>query len=60
MFSTYWPQIAWIFILIFNLGYAAVNHGKPKTGNENFWINLLASTISFTIIYFGGFFKGFF
>ena len=60
MFTTYWPQIVWIFILIFGLGHSLYKHGQPKEGKENFWITLLAAIISFTLVYCGGFFKGFF
>jgi hypothetical protein len=60
MFLTYWPQIIWLFLAIFGLGYGLYKHGKPKEGRESFWITLVATLVSFILVYCGGFFKGFF
>lgn len=39
------------------LGIALVQHGKPKTGNHSFWVQLIASGIGFTLLWWGGFFN---
>ena len=31
-------------------------HGKPKTGNWNFWIGLISSIIEIGLMYFAGLF----
>ena len=52
-----WPQITLIILYTLSLGISIERHGKNKTGRYNFWIDLIASIIVFTILYIGGFFK---
>ena len=51
------PQILIIFLWALGIGIEAAKHGQPKTGNHNFITQLIAVGISFTILYFGGFFS---
>ena len=57
MLGQYWPQLVMIFLLIYSLGAGLVNHDKPKTGKENFWVSAVSVALMFTILYFGNFFK---
>jgi hypothetical protein len=50
-------QIIMVVLLSSNLLLAANQHGKPKTGVNSFWTNLVAALIHVVILYFGGFFK---
>jgi len=52
-----WPQWVYIAIIITNLLIAANVHGKPRTGNHNFWIALAGVTIGTLVIYAGGFWE---
>ena len=49
------PQIIFIGIFFISLLLVANKHGKPKTGNENFWINFAAVIIEILILWWGGF-----
>lgn len=51
-----WPQIVWIALTACGLGVTAAKHGRPKEGNENFWIALLGNAIVAYVLYEGGFF----
>lgn len=54
-----WPQIVWIVLASAYLAISAVHHGHPRNSTWNFWSGLLSLTISFAILYFGGFFDPF-
>ena len=47
-----WATITLIAFSLIGLGMAIENHGKPKKGNENFWITLLAQIIEWSLLYF--------
>jgi hypothetical protein len=51
------PQIIFICIRLFGLGIMLSQHGKPKKGKENFWIDLAATAITFGLLIWGGFFN---
>ena len=51
-----WPQITYLVLVFIGMLLAAHEHGKPKTGNHNFWTQVTASSIGWTLLYFGGFF----
>jgi len=53
----YWPQITFAALIMLNLGITLEQHGKPKTGNENFWIALTGAALTLWLLYMGGFFK---
>ena len=50
-------QIIYLSFMAANLLIGANMHGKQKTGEHSFWITVIASTLGFSIVYFGGFFK---
>ena len=54
-----WPQWTMLFLMVLGLGITIGLHGKPRP-NYSIWTDLIASAISFTLLYFGGFFKGMF
>jgi hypothetical protein len=49
------PQITMIVLYALNLGIAMALHGKPKTGENNFWVQFIAINISAALLYYGGF-----
>lgn len=51
------PQILMIVLISINLLLAAKDHGKPKEGNNNFWVAFLSAVIIIPILIWGGFFK---
>ena len=53
----YWPQITFVALIVFSLGITLEQHGKPKTGNESFWLSLISTTLTMWLLYMGGFFK---
>ena len=53
----YWPQFTYVALLVFSLGITLEQHGKPKTGKENFWTSLAACALAIWLLYEGGFFK---
>lgn len=52
-----WPQITYLVLVFIGMLLAARDHGKPKTGTENFFTTIFASSIGWTLLYFGGFFS---
>lgn len=50
------PQIIFICIAVYGLAVEIERHGKPKTQKHNAWENLVAIVISFSLLYWGGFF----
>lgn len=53
------PSIVFLALVLLNLGITIFEHGKPKTGNNNFWISLIGNSITIAILYWGGFFDAF-
>ena len=51
------PQIILVAMYLLGLGATLADHGKPKTGNNNFYISLIAYSITFFLLWWGGFFK---
>ena len=51
------PSIVILAMLFLSLGISLSEHGKPKTGNNNFWVSLIANSITIAILYWGGFFN---
>jgi hypothetical protein len=49
------PQIIIIVLLGINLGAGMVQHGKPKTGKNSFWVSLVACALEVSILWWGGF-----
>ena len=52
-----WQQIAIIIWEAMILGIGLVEHGKPRTGKNNFWISLASVATMVAILYTGGFWK---
>ena len=50
------PQIIYIVLVLINLVMFGYRHGKPKTGNHNIWVDLIAITLVIALLYWGGFF----
>lgn len=50
------PQFILSVIYAMSLGLSLANHGKPKEGYENFWTTLIATTLVFGLLSWGGFF----
>jgi hypothetical protein len=55
--SQYWPQITFVTLIVLNLGITLEQHGKPKTGNQSFWISLTSAALTMWLLYAGGFFN---
>lgn len=51
------PQIIYILLNCVSLGIIMSKHGQPKTGNENFFITLIAQIICYSLLIWGGFFS---
>lgn len=53
------PQMIYIILAAMSLGINLVRHGQDKEGKESFWVHLIAATITFSLLYWGGFFDVF-
>lgn len=53
-----WPQGIFMSIMVMNVGVKLANHGKPRTGRENVWIELIGFAITVGLLSWGGFFGG--
>lgn len=53
-------QIIYLCLFAIALLLGAHEHGKPKVGLNNFWIVLIGVIVEFSLLFFGGFFTGFF
>ena len=51
------PQIIYLILTGIGMLRAANRHGKPKTGNENLWADIVATIIVLFLLFWGGFFK---
>jgi LPXTG-motif cell wall-anchored protein len=49
------PQIIMIVLLAFNLAIGLCEHGKPKTGTQNFWATLIGCALTAGLLWWGGF-----
>lgn len=54
----HWPQIVWLTLVLIGFGTSLEQHGKPRTGRHNVWLNLFGAGVAFWIVYSGGFFAG--
>jgi hypothetical protein len=50
------PQIIMIVLFSASLLLTTKDHGKPRTGNNNFWVSLISVVIQVGILWWGGFF----
>ena len=51
------PQIIYLTLMFLSLGIALEQHGTPKEGVNNFWVSLIVTAISVSLLAWGGFFK---
>ncbi len=49
-----WAQITILVMYGVSLLLFARDHGKPKTGNDNFWMALASLNLMFWLTYFAG------
>jgi hypothetical protein len=50
------PQVVYLILFFLGLGICLERHGKPKTGEYNFLIDLSGGLIALGLLYWGGFF----
>lgn len=55
MENWHWPQWAYFLLLSVGLLLTARDHGKPKTGKNNFWAAMISIVLVNTFLFFGGF-----
>lgn len=53
----HWPQIVAALLMVLALGIKMERHGKPRTGNDSFWLSLTATCIWIVLLYYGGFWR---
>ena len=51
------PQILMVALFAVALLIGAYEHGKPKTGKNNFWSELVGTAIQVGLLVWGGFFN---
>lgn len=54
----HWPQITYLMLLAAALTRDLIKHGDKRTDRINFGTSLVASGITLSILYAGGFFDG--
>lgn len=54
-----WNWAVWTYLAITFIGllFCANMHGKKKMGYHNFWSDIFATLVIFSLLTFGGFFK---
>jgi len=50
------PQIIWFVLTFLGLGVSMSKHGEPKSGENNFFVDLLCTALVLGLLYWGGFF----
>lgn len=50
------PQIIMVVLIAMSLGIHLANHGEPKDGTYNFWLELISEAIMVSLLFWGGFF----
>lgn len=51
------PQWICLALIVMGLMVASHDHGKPKTGKNDIWTSIIATVITTSILYWGGFFS---
>lgn len=51
------PAIIYLAIVLLSGFISAYRHGKPKTGNDSFWVWVISTVIVLPILYWEGFFN---
>lgn len=50
-------QIIMVCLMSINLLAGAYLHGKPKSGDHNFWVTIVSTFLYFILLFTGGFFE---
>jgi hypothetical protein len=50
------PQLIVIALMLFSLGISAQRSGTPKTGDNNFWVDVTSTIITLVLLWWGGYF----
>ena len=51
-----WPQIILIVLTCLSMGISLQKHGDPERGTYNAWGNAIGCLITFSLLWWGGFF----
>lgn len=51
-------QLTMIILYIATLTVSLLRHGQPKTGKVSYWETILSLSISYSVLYWGGFWEG--
>jgi hypothetical protein len=51
------PEIVYIILVSLSLGITAAQHGEPKKGKESIFQTLISHSLTFALLYWGGFFS---
>lgn len=51
----HWPQYVLASLYLIGLLLHARDHGKPKTGKDNFFVAAVSIVINIVVLHFGGF-----
>lgn len=52
-----WATYLYIALTLVGLGIALEGHGKEKKGKESVWMHIVSVIVTYSLLYFGGFFK---
>jgi hypothetical protein len=51
-----WPQIIWCVMVLYGLANELSKNGKPRTGNHDAGVALIATCLLALLLWWGGFF----
>ncbi|WP_185748270.1 hypothetical protein [Metaclostridioides mangenotii] len=51
------PQIIMIVLYVLVIGISLADHGKERTGKQNFFSTTIGTSIQIALMYWGGFFS---
>lgn len=51
------PQLITLSLYALVCGLSLGKHGEPRTGNHNFFVDLIASALCITVLWWGGYFS---
>lgn len=55
-FTLHWPQMLYLAMCVAGLCLETIRHGKPKTEKYDIWTSLIAQTLIWALLWWGGFF----
>jgi len=53
-----WPQGIYLALIFLTIGINLARDGQPRNVNYSFSAAVIAASISFSLLYWGGFFSG--